>query len=221
MEEISDDNDDLLVIGLTGGIGTGKSVVASIFAGRGFAVINTDDLAKDVMATNSEVSKAIRDEFGDAAFIGGKLNSQFLGSIVFGDNIENLDRLNRIVHPPVIDAMIAQIEELHNSGEKVIFVESALIYSAGIDDGFDYVIAVVADDELRIKRIMESRSMNETEIRKRMSTQTSKEQLISLADFTIENNGTINDLSQSANFILSMIQSLPPKNFQNIKENIL
>ncbi|PKL86343.1 MAG: dephospho-CoA kinase [Ignavibacteriae bacterium HGW-Ignavibacteriae-1] len=221
MEEINDENDDLLVIGLTGGIGAGKSVVASIFAERGFVVINTDDLAKDVMATNSEVSKAIRAEFGEAAFKDGKLNSQFLGSIVFGDNSEKLDRLNRIVHPPVIDAMIAKIEELHKSGEKVLFVESALIYSAGIDDGFDYVIAVVADDELRIKRLTESRSINESEIRKRMSTQTSKEQLISLADFTIENNGTINDLSQSANFILAMIQSLPPKNFQNLKENIL
>ncbi|MCO5250208.1 MAG: dephospho-CoA kinase [Candidatus Kapabacteria bacterium] len=221
MEEINEENDDLLVIGLAGGIGAGKSAVASIFAGRGFVVINTDDLAKDVMASNSEVSNSIRAEFGEKAFKDGKLNSQFLGSIVFGDDSEKLDRLNRIVHPPVIEAMIARIEELHKSGEKVIFVESALIYSAGIDDGFDYVIAVVADDELRIKRLTESRSMNESEIRKRMSTQTSKEQLISLADFTIENNGSINDLSQSANFILSMIQSLPPKNFQNIKENIL
>jgi dephospho-CoA kinase len=221
MEEISEENDDLLVIGLTGGIGAGKSAVASIFAESGFVVINTDDLAKDVMATDSEVSNAIRDEFGDAAFKDGKLNSQFLGSIIFGDDSEKLDRLNRIVHPPVIDAMIAKIEELHKSGEKVIFVESALIYSAGIDDGFDYVIAVVANDELRIRRLMESRSIRESEIQKRMNSQTSKEQLISLADFTIENNGTISDLSQSANFILSMIQSLPPKNFQNIKENIL
>jgi dephospho-CoA kinase len=221
MEEISDENDNLLVIGLTGGIGAGKSAVASIFAEHGFAVLNTDDLAKSVMAEQPEVSIAIRDEFGDEAFQDGKLNAQFIGTIVFGDDSEKLERLNRIVHPPVIDAMIAKIEELHKSGESVIFVESALIYSAGIDDGFDYIIAVVADDELRIKRLIESRGMNETEIRKRMSSQTSKEQLISLADFTIENNGTIKDLSQSVAFILSMIRSLPPKNFQNIKENIL
>jgi dephospho-CoA kinase len=221
MEEISDENDNLLVIGLTGGIGAGKSAVASIFAEHGFAVLNTDDLAKSVMAEQPEVSIAIRDEFGDEAFQDGKLNAQFIGTIVFGDDSEKLERLNRIVHPPVIDAMIAKIEDLHKSGESVIFVESALIYSAGVDDGFDYIIAVVADDELRIKRLVESRGMYETEIRKRMSSQTSKEQLISLADFTIENNGTIKDLSQSTAFILSMIRSLPPKNFQNIKENIL
>jgi dephospho-CoA kinase len=221
MEEISDENDNLLVIGLTGGIGAGKSAVASIFAEHGFAVLNTDDLAKSVMAEQPEVSIAIRDEFGDEAFQDGKLNAQFIGTIVFGDDSEKLERLNRIVHPPVIDAMIAKIEDLHKSGESVIFVEIALIYSAGVDDGFDYIIAVVADDELRIKRLVESRGMYETEIRKRMSSQTSKEQLISLADFTIENNGTIKDLSQSTAFILSMIRSLPPKNFQNIKENIL
>lgn len=221
MEENSVENDNLLVIGLTGGIGSGKSAVASIFAEHGFVVLNTDDLAKTVMAERPEVSIAIRDEFGDESFIDGKLNAQFIGAIVFGDDNEKLERLNRIVHPPVIDEMITKIEELHESGARVIFVESALIYSAGIDEGFDYIIAVVADDELRIKRLIESRGMNESEIRKRMSSQTSKEHLISMADFTIENNGTIKDLSQSANFILSMIRSLPPKNFQNIKENIL
>lgn len=215
MEEPIDDNNNLLVIGLTGGIGSGKSALASILAGHGFPVINTDDLAKKVIADDAEVKAAILEEFGDDAISGDKINAKFIGDIVFGDDEEKLESLNRIVHPPVIDAMIAEIERLKDLGESIIFVESALIYSAGIDDGFDYIVAVVANDEQRIERLQSSRQMSRGDIVKRMKSQISQEQLVTLADFTIENKGTIHDLERSAEFIMSLIQSLPPKNFEN------
>lgn len=207
----------LLVLGITGNIGSGKSTVADILIERGFKVINTDNLAKKVIAENPDITNAIANEFGVDAIIDGKLNAAFIASVVFGDNTGKLERLNRITHPPVIDAMIEEIEELQSSGETIIFVESALIYSAGIDEGFDYVIAVTADESIRFKRVAEYKHLSIDEIKRRNDSQISQEKLVSLADFLIENNGTIAELRASVNFLLSIIEHLPPKNFSSSK----
>ncbi len=211
----SDENSRILVLGITGSIGSGKSTVANILVEKGYKVIDTDNLAKKVIAENPAITKAIANEFGVEVIIDGKLNTTFIASIVFGEDKDKLERLNRITHPPVIDAMIDEIENLKTAGETIIFVESALIYSAGIDEGFDYVIAVTADESKRFKRVAESRYLSFNEIRRRNDSQISTEQLVSLADFTIENNGTIDELRQSVNFLLGLILHLPPKNFSS------
>jgi dephospho-CoA kinase len=110
--------------------------------------------------------------------------------------------------------MITKIEELAENGSKVIFVESALIFETGLDDGFDYVISVIASEQLRIERTKSRTGLSELEIKWRMEEQFSTERIKQLSDFTIENNGTLVDLKKSTKFILNIIKTLPKKNFE-------
>lgn len=217
--ETSNSNDKLLeqalVVGITGGIGSGKTEVANILAELNFTVISTDSLAKEVMSSNDKVKDQLSKLFGSETYnSNNSLNSAYLAKVVFtGDKNQksNIEKLNSIVHPPVIDRMIKEIENKIYLGNKIVFVESALIFEAALADGFDYVICVIADDEKRIARVVNRSGLTREQIISRMDEQISQEIKISLSDFTIENNKSISELKMAVNFIIPIIQSLPPK----------
>lgn len=216
MESNKINKDDMKVIGITGGMASGKTSVAKLVQAMGYPVIYTDDLAKSIMATDEGVKAKLIASFGKEAYIGGELNKVFIAGLVFGDTKENLKalgKLNEITHPPVIEAMIDEVEKLADSGNSIVFVESALVYEAGLDEGFDYVITVAAKDEIRIKRASARSGYSEEHIKRVMSSQMSIEEKIRLADFSIENNGSLQDLTNSVNFIIPIIISLPGKRF--------
>jgi dephospho-CoA kinase len=202
--------DKLKVVAITGGIGSGKTTVANHFAELGFPVINTDLLAKKLMNSDEKLKILLSNEFGPEIYLeNGELNSKFLSKIVFGNDSlskKNLDKLNRIVHPAVIDLMMEEIEKFANEGNELIFVESALIYEAGLDEGFDYIIVVDANESKRIKWTSEKLKLPESEIRIRNSEQISTDMKKNLADFVIENNGTISEMLASADFILDLVK---------------
>jgi dephospho-CoA kinase len=202
------------IIAITGGIGSGKSEVAKYLVSKGYSVITTDELAKVVMSTDKLVKSKIVVNFGNKCYDeSGQLDSAYLSSAVFtGDNnqTKNINLLNSIVHPPVIDLMVLEIEERISAGKEIIFVESALIFEAELADGFDYIICVSAPDDLRISRVSKRSGLSKEQIQQRMKEQISQEKKIALSDFVIENNKSILDLHQTINFLLPIILSLPP-----------
>lgn len=204
-----------VVIAITGGIGSGKSEVASYLLQKGYTVISTDDLAKEVMTDDAEVSSKLRKTFGNETYDENKkLNPSYLSSKVFtGDDSQksNVDQLNLIVHPAVIEKMIVEIEKKIISGAKIVFVESALIFESALGDGFDYIVSVVADDEVRIKRVIQRSGLSKEQIISRMSEQISQEQKIRLSDFVIENDKTLESLHSAVDFLLPILSILPPK----------
>lgn len=212
--------DNIRVVGITGGIGSGKSEFAEFIRNKGYTVIDTDRIAKKLMKNDDNLKESIKNALGNESYLKtGEINREFLANKVFAENEEskkNLDKLNSIVHPAVIEHKINLIEELAEKGESLIFVESALIFEADLQDGYDYVITVNTKKELRIKRLIEKRNLTEEQILLRMDNQISDEEKSRLADFTVENNGTLQDLEKSAEFILSIVENLPGKDFDQL-----
>jgi dephospho-CoA kinase len=197
----------MLVIGITGVIGSGKTTVASIIEEEGFKVFYTDKIAKDVIEKDETVRKKLISEFGKDVFDeNGQLNNKYLSDLVFNsEGDDNLNKLNNIIHPVVIQKMIDITKNCETEGESVIFFESALIFEAGLEDGFDYIISVVSDIDKTVKRL--ENKMSKIDILKRMSKQIPQEEKAKNSDFVIENNGSIEDLKNSIKFILNIIKS--------------
>jgi len=140
-----------LKIGITGGIGSGKTSVAKLFAKKGSPVLYADDIAKQILIEDSEVKEQIILSFGNESYDENTLNKKYLANKIF-NNPENLAKINSIVHPPTIKKISSLCKkELEKS--KLVFVESALIYEADLVDIFNYVVVVTAAENIRIDRI--------------------------------------------------------------------
>ncbi len=139
-----------MIIGLTGGIGSGKSTIARELEKQGFAVYDCDREAKRIIAENDEVQQAIIDLLGKEAFVDGKYNTAYVAQRVF-DKKELLEKLNKIVHP----AVKADICLRHGQSSKsVLFIESAILCEAGLDSLCDKIVVVEAPEAMRIERVI-------------------------------------------------------------------
>ena len=206
----TEDESNMLCIGITGGFGSGKTTAARIIAEAGLKVIYTDDLAKELMNADDKIRDQLISAFGSDTYIDGKLNNSYLASIVFSDEPESeklLDQLDKIVHPPVIEKMMNLVEEYENNGEKLIFVESALIYEAELDDGFDYILNVSSTID-NVKKRAESRGITADQLQNRLSRQIPPEKKSQWADFNIDNNGTPDQLKRSVLMILEILKAM-------------
>lgn len=203
-----------LIIGITGIIGSGKSTVAKYYGSLGYDVIYSDEISKEIIKNNVLVQNKIKAVFGENSFLDDNLNSSYISEIVFND-INKLEKLNRILHPAVIDEISNLCEKFINEGKELIFVESALMFETGTFDGYDYVIAVDCPESIAIQRVMTRSGLTELEIKKRMKTQFDNSKKVSLADFSISNKKTEKELFEGAEFVLSIIQTLPPKEFND------
>ena len=173
----------MLKIGVTGGIGSGKSTVCRLFAARGIAVYDTDAAAKRLMAEDAALRRAIEARFGEESYQEGALNRPWLARQVFGDEAA-LQALNRLVHP----AVIADFERWATEQQSAyVVVESAILYEAGLDRAVDKVVAVLAPERLRIERAMQRDGATEVQIRSRMAAQLSDEELHRRADVALVN----------------------------------
>lgn len=213
-----------LIIGVTGIIGSGKTTVCKHYENLGYKVIYTDILAKELIENNLEIRNKIKKEFGELSYIDGTYNSKYISSIVFNNNLK-LDKLNQIVHPFVLDKIINLCEEKfkiqENSEEnntadmdRIIFVESALMFETGSFEGYDYIITVDCPEELVIERNKLNQNFNEENFKNRLKTQFSNSKKVSLADFVISNKGNKKALIDGADFILEIIKTLPPNQFE-------
>ena len=195
-----------LAIGITGGIGSGKSTVAQIYEDEGFIVLKADIIAKELMLKDPIIITKIKKEFGEESYLDGKINSKFLAKKVFNEP-HKLQRLNSIVHPAVIKSVSNQIKEyqiIHN----LIFVESALIYEAKMEDLFDYILMVSADEEIRISRVHQRDGETIEEIKNRINNQLPEKDKIARSHFTINNSGSLEELKSKSLFFLNLFQKL-------------
>jgi len=196
-----------LLIGITGGIGSGKSIVSSILESMGYCVLKSDLTAKEIMQSNEEVKKKIIEAFGQEAYSDGKLNTKYLAEKVFSSK-ENVEKINSIVHPFTIKKNLEQAEKEFRKSD-IVFIESPLIFEANIQKYFDYVILIYSDEQSRIKRVMERDKVTEEKVRQRMQFQIPDEKKKDWADFVIENNSNIEELKKRVNFVLQLIKSIP------------
>jgi len=196
-----------LVVGITGGIGSGKSTFCEILIENSFPVIHSDSLAKEIMATDDAVKKRIIETLGNESYCeDGKINTHYLRDIVFND-FEKLQILNSIVHPAVIKKTKEKIEDLKKNN-RIIFVESALIYEANFDELFDFIILIYSEQRERLRRVKQRSNLTDEEILKIMQTQIPDEEKRKYADIIVENNDNIDELKSRAKFILTILNTL-------------
>lgn len=177
----------MIKVGITGGIGSGKSVVCKIFQQLGILVYSADIEAKKLY-DDDEVRQKVKTIFGDSVIDKhGKLNKKALSEIIFKDN-DLREKLNAIIHPAVKEHFSKWLS-LHEH-EKYILKEAAILFESGTNKGLDYVITVSAPSELRIKRTMQRDGIGEEEVKRRIKTQMSEEEKIKRSDFVIVNDET-------------------------------
>ena len=170
-------------IGLTGGIGAGKTFVAEVFQRLGYAIFSADFHAKKCMQESEELKTQICKAFGNDIYVKGKLQKKKLANIVFSDS-KKLQELNNLVHPFV---HIAFDEWLIKQDSEYVIKEAAILFEGGANKGLDAVICVSSPMELRIKRVMERDKCSRERVMKRMAMQMPQETKEKLSDFVIVN----------------------------------
>lgn len=174
-----------LKIGITGGIGSGKTFICRLFQMLGVPVYNADEEAKKLMNTDSRIREKLVAQFGQAVYKDGQLDRAFLARVVFSD-AQKLQILNSIVHPIVIQEAK---DWAARQKTRYSLKEAALLFESGSYKELDYTILVTAPLELRVQRVMHRDGMTEQQVRERISKQLSDEEKLQLTDFVIVNDG--------------------------------
>jgi dephospho-CoA kinase len=175
----------MLIVGLTGGIGAGKSTVANMFAQLGALVVDADQLSREAIEPGTSGFDEVVATFGDGILSEGEIDRKKLGEIVFKDSGER-KKLEAIVHPRVQEALAHKIKSL--SPGDVLVYEIPLLVETGAAEKFDYIITVEADIENRLDRLFE-RGMDEDEAERRIAAQASQSEREAVADRVIINDG--------------------------------
>jgi dephospho-CoA kinase len=186
-----------MIVGLTGGIGSGKTLVLKMFESLGAAVYVSDIEAKKLMSTSSKLKKAIKVLFGEEAYTEGLLNTVFIGQTVFEDK-EKLNALNKLVHPEVASHFETFVK-VHQTAPYIMY-ESAILFEQNKQALFDVVLLVTASEDIRIQRVFVRDQMNEADARKRIQNQWPDEKKIPLADYVIKNT----DLEETQDKVLEL-----------------
>lgn len=214
----------MLRVGLTGGLGSGKSTVAQMFAAHDVHVISADEVGRKLMQPGEAVYQRIVDHFGpEVVSSDGTLNRPLLADLAFRQG--KLDELNRIVHPPVIAAQEAWIDDIFaRDPDAIAMIESALIFEAGDSgsvpgwrDRFDRVVLVTAPDEVKIQRFLErlsagapldpkKRTQLERDARARLEKQIPDSKKIPRSDYVIDNGGALEKTQQQVDEVFASLR---------------
>ncbi|MGI6157584.1 MAG: dephospho-CoA kinase [Saccharofermentanales bacterium] len=191
----------MFVLGITGGIGTGKSTVASICRAAGLPVVDADRIAHDLTDTPGPTTERIAEVFGDAMLdASGALDRPKISDLAFNDK-RALDRLSTIVHEGVVEAMDRAIAEAERAKQKAIVLDVPIPIERGFIDNCDQIWAVAAADDVRVKRLAR-RGMDAAEARRRMRVQMTRDEYRELADHEIVNDGTRSELEAHVHALL-------------------
>ena len=196
----------MLKIGLTGGIGSGKSSVSKLFQEWGSYIFDADSIAKEVLEENQTAQNEIISEFGtDILNKKNEIEKAKLARIAFQDENSQL-RLNTIIHPYIFSEIDKEFDKTLQDGNHELFcVDAALIYESGADTHMDYVIVVISNLKLRIERVMKRGGLTREELLKRIELQWTDDEKVSMADFVIHNNGSEKDLRQECEEVYEKI----------------
>lgn len=198
------------LVGVTGGIGSGKSTVCRILAGFGRTIISADEIARSITNTNADVLKKLRLEFGPGIILPkGVLDRQKLASLVFADP-QKLAFLNHLVHPYVFEEIRGIVKALGPPTSKgYVVIEAALVFESRMDDWLDYTIAIHAPEETRIRRVIARDNSTMDDTNARIRSQMPDDKLLALADFAIENDSDELTLRNRVAFVDRILLSLP------------
>jgi len=201
-------------IGITGGIGSGKSSVTGRLKELGYTVIDADEVAREAAVPGEPAMISLREELGDNVFLSdGNLDRPALAKLAFNDP-EVLKKVNEIFHKDILQRIESKICSIKASGikteikstsdkcEKIIFISAPLLFEAGADSMADEVWLVTSDEEIRIKRVMNRDSLSESDVRARMKSQMPEEEKRKRADIIIGNNGTPAQLNEAIDSLL-------------------
>jgi dephospho-CoA kinase len=184
----------MLTVGLTGGIGAGKSEVARLLAARGAVLVDSDLIAREVVAPGTEGLAAVVAEFGPGVLAeDGSLDRPKLGAIVFADE-DRRRALNAIVHP-LVGARSAELQRAAGPDD-IVLHDVPLLTENGLAPYYDMVVVVDADPAARLDRLVRLRGMTEDEARKRMAAQAGREERLAIADVVIVNDGPLDALEE-------------------------
>lgn len=189
-----DDRSVIRRIGLTGGIGSGKSQVASFFEEAGFPILSMDSIGHDLLVEDGAVKEGILRLFGPGMLEGDDLSRQKIGARVFQDP-EALKRLNALIHPAIATEALHRCAVLEEEGHEIVIIEAALFAEDLRKEAWLHgLILVQASREVRIRRLQEHRSMTVEEIERRLERQTDPGKKAALADWILVNDGTLEAL---------------------------
>ena len=196
----------MLVVGLTGGIGSGKSTFAALLAERGAQIIDADLLGRDALRPGEPAWHSVVDTFGDEILVEHTMDidRKRLAGIVFNDP-QKLAALNAIVHPIIVGGIADRLEQLSHTDE-VVILDAALIVELGLADSVDKVVVVTADVDNRRRRLAELRGMANDDIVARIGAQASEEELIAKADIVVRNNGDLAALNKEADRVWAQLE---------------
>jgi dephospho-CoA kinase len=195
----------VLVLGLTGGIGSGKSTVSSLLESKGAVIVDADRVVRELQQPGEPVFEAMVEAFGDGIVAAdGTLDRQAVADLVFGDD-DKLKTLNGIVHPAVGVRMAEQLAALADT-DRVVILDVPLLVEKG---GYDTVATVVVDvdPDLAVQRLVEHRGFGEDDARARMARQASREDRLAMADVVIDNSGTVADLEPQVDELWARIEA--------------
>ncbi|MDA7501847.1 dephospho-CoA kinase [Chitinophagales bacterium] len=176
-----------MIVGITGGIGVGKSSVAAVFAALAIPCYNSDERAKELLNSDSPTKAAIISLFGESSYIDGQLNRPYISAIVFQDK-HKLEQLNSIVHPAIASDSQLWADKQFDYYPYVL-KEAAIMVETGGHKKVDKLIVVDSPLSIRIKRLMDYRSMDFEAIEKRIAAQMPQEEKLAFADYRIDNDG--------------------------------
>jgi dephospho-CoA kinase len=192
-----------LLVALTGGIASGKSTVSAMLEKFGATVIDSDLVAREVVAPGSEGAEEIANVFGEDLFTEGRLNRAKLAEIVFADEQKRL-KLENILHPLIR----ARSANLFDKAEGVVIYQIPLLVESKHEYQFDYVVTVEASEQTRIKRLIETRDMTETEAVSRLSSQASREAREEMANHVIDSDCTLVELEMAVNQLWNELEEM-------------
>ena len=180
-------------LGITGGIGAGKSTASEFFRKKGAFIFDADSEAKNLLINNSNLSQRIIATFGSQVTTKKQLDLKRLSALVFSSSsLQN--KLNNIVWPEVLGVMIDTAEKAENDGVTLFIVDAALLIEAGLNDFFNSILLITADKSMRLNRILLRKNIPENQIEKRMALQMPESEKQKQAQTTIKNNGNMQEL---------------------------
>ena len=196
----------MLKVGLTGGIGSGKSTASKFFEKLGAFVLDADKEAKNLLEKNEIVQHEVISEFGtDIINATGKVDKNKLARVAFQD-VDHQRRLNSVVHPYIYDLIDKTFDKVLSDGKYDVFIiDAAMIYESGYDIHLDYIIVITAQLQNRMERALSRKTLTREEILKRIEFQWPEEEKVEMADFVIHNDGSEKELNDNIKSIIKKL----------------
>ncbi|CEO05381.1 dephospho-CoA kinase [Paraclostridium sordellii] len=195
----------MLVIGLTGNIGCGKSSLSKILKDNSLDIIDADIISREIMSNNKLLEEVFKVFGEDVKEKDGTLNRKKLASIVFSDD-KKLVALNDITHPAIKNEIKRRIKDIENKGRNIVIVDAALLIEGKFLDLIDKLIVITCDEKEQLNRVMHRDNSNMDEALNRISSQMNQDEKVKFGDYIIDNSGSIEELNYKANKLITYIK---------------